>query len=79
MCYNCVIIELYVKSNLISNKIEPFLLDRFLTSYPKKCFNNNKFKIFNYIIYYLDLNIKQKFNLDILINNIIENPFKKKF
>lgn len=80
MCYNCVIIELSIKSYLIQIKVEPFLYNYVFNKYTKKCFNNNKNRIMNFILYKLDINskIKQNINLYKMIDNIIDNPYNKR-
>lgn len=72
MCYNCLIIELKIKSYFIKNKISIIILNKIISNYQNKCFKNNKFKIINYIINTLELNsdIIQELELFTFINNI---------
>jgi hypothetical protein len=72
MCYNCLLIELKIKSYFIKNKISLFNINYIISKYKHECFKNNKYKIINYILNNLELNsnIIQELELFTFIDNI---------
>ncbi len=72
MCYNCLVLELKIKSYFIQNKIPIFVFNKIIAKYDTKCFANNKYKIINYILKNLELNSTIIKQIDLLhfIDNI---------
>lgn len=72
MCYNCLVLELKIKSYFIQNKIPIYVFNKIIAKYNTKCFANNKYKIINYILKNLELNTHIIKEIDLLnfINNI---------
>lgn len=71
MCYNCLVIELKIKSYFIQNKIPIYVFNKIIAKYKTKCFANNKYKIINYILKNLELNTNIIKEIDLL--NFIDN------
>lgn len=80
MCYNCLILELKIKSYFIQNKIPIYVFNKIISKYDTKCFGNNKYKIINYILKSLELNtnIIKKIDLLNFIDNITNSEYIKK-
>jgi hypothetical protein len=71
MCYNCLVLELKIKSYFIQNKIPIYVFNKIIAKYDTKCFANNKHKIINYILKHLELNSNIIKEIDLL--NFIDN------
>jgi hypothetical protein len=71
MCYNCLVLELKIKSYFIQNKIPIYVFNKIIAKYDTKCFANNKYKIINYILKNLELNSNIIKEIDLL--NFIDN------
>ncbi len=75
MCYNCLLVELKIKSYFIKNKVSLSNINYLLRKYKKECFKNNKNKIMNYVLYNLDLNpcALRELELYTYLDNIIKS------